>query len=86
MTMRVSTLFRSCEIPSSALVMRRVPSKRNGLVTTAIVKIPSSFLAISAIIGAAPVQVPPPIPPVIKTISVPAKTSLILSFDSSAAF
>ncbi len=83
--MRVSTLSRSRLIPSSALVIRRVPSKRKGLVTTAMVRILSSFLAIWAMMGAAPVQVPPPMPPVIKTMSVPSSTSLILSVDSLAA-
>ena len=83
--MRVSTFCRRRVKPSSARFIRRVPSNKNGLVTTAMVKIPNSFLAISAMMGAAPVQVPPPIPPVIKTISVSSKTSLILSRDSSAA-
>ena len=39
--------------------MRFPPSKGNGLVTTATVKIPKS-LATSATIGAPPVPVPPP--------------------------
>jgi len=56
-----------------------------GLVTTATVRIPI-FLAIWAITGAAPVQVPPPSPPVIKIISLPRINFSISSFDSSAAW
>ena len=55
--------------------MRLSPSKRKGIVTMATVSKPSS-LAAFAIIGAAPVPVPPPIPAVIKTILVlPSSTS-----------
>ena len=48
-------------MPDSALRMRVLPSKANGLVTTAMVRIPMSR-AISATTGAAPVPVPPPMP------------------------
>ena len=61
-----------------------VPSNSKGFVTTATVKIPSSF-ATWATIGAAPVPVPPPIPAVIKTMSVPLSISLSLSLSSRAA-
>ena len=61
-----------------------MPSSSKGLVTTATVKIPSS-LATCATIGAAPVSVPPPMPAVTKTISVPFNISLNLSLSSRAA-
>ena len=62
------------------------PSVEKGIVTTPTVKISVSF-ATSAIIGAAPVPVPPPIPAVIKSIFVLAsKSSFTLSILSSAAF
>ena len=83
-TIRVSTLVLRISMPSSALTMRRVPSKVKGLVTMATVRAPTS-LATSAMTGAAPVPVPPPMPAVIKTISESTKNSLIFSRDSSAA-
>ena len=86
MTIRVSTLSLRFSIPSSAWTRRRAPSKRKGLVTTATVRAPTSFLAISAMMGAAPVPVPPPSPAVMKTMSAPTRTSLIFSRDSSAAW
>ncbi len=52
--------------------------------TTPTVKIPSSRAA-WAIIGAAPVPVPPPMPAVIKHIWLPARWSTIVSILSSAA-
>ena len=61
-----------------------MPSSLKGLVTTATVKAPNSF-AIDAIIGAAPVPVPPPIPAVMKTISEPANNSSIAILSLSAA-
>ena len=64
--------------------MRLRPSKVKGLVTTAIVRAPTSFLAMSATIGAAPVPVPPPSPAVMKTMSAPASAALISSRLSSA--
>ena len=82
--MSVSTLSFKFMIPSSAVTIRLVPSNRNGFVTTAIVRAPCSF-AISAMIGAAPVPVPPPSPQVIKTISQSRKYSFNFSRDSSAA-
>jgi hypothetical protein len=60
-------------------------SKEKGFVTTHTVRIPNSFAA-CAITGAAPVQVPPHIPAVIKSISVSSKCLLISSIFSSAAF
>ena len=69
-TIKESTCFESSVIPDSALTMCLLPSNLNGLVTTATVRAPVSF-AISAIIGAAPVPVPPPIPAVINTMSDP---------------
>ena len=61
------------------------PSKENGLVTIPIVNAPDS-LAFFAIIGAAPVPVPPPIPHVIKTMSASLTISSISKIDSNAAF
>ncbi len=68
MTIKASTFSFKLATPPSAQIMRLVPSKTNGFVTTATVNAPTS-LATSAIIGEAPVPVPPPIPAVIKTIS-----------------
>ena len=61
-----------------------MPSKLKGFVTTPTVNAPCSF-AILAIIGAAPVPVPPPIPAVTKTISAPFSTFAIESESSIAA-
>ncbi len=61
----VSTNFCSCSIPASAARRRLAPSNWKGLVTTPTVRIPSSREA-RAMIGAAPVPVPPPIPAVMK--------------------
>jgi hypothetical protein len=65
-------------MPSSAVTMRRVPSKEKGFVTTETVSAPTS-LAACAIIELAPVPVPPPIPAVKKTISDPSIIFLIFS-------
>ena len=72
-------------MPSSAWRIRCVPSKSNGFVTTPTVSEPISFLAISAMTGAAPVPVPPPSPAVTKTMSAPLSASLMSSRDSAAA-
>ncbi len=53
--------------------------------TTPTVSAPISFLAISAITGAAPVPVPPPSPAVTNTMSAPLSASLMSSRDSAAA-
>ena len=53
--------------------------------TTPTVSAPISFLAISAITGAAPVPVPPPSPAVTNTMSAPFSASLMSSRDSAAA-
>ncbi len=71
-------------MPSSADFCRRKPSKRNGLVTTPMVSAPDSR-AISAMIGAAPVPVPPPMPAVMNTMSLSASALVSSSRDSSAA-
>ena len=82
----MSTNFLSSATPSSAYFFLNPPSVEKGLVTTPTVKIPFP-LAISAITGAAPVPVPPPIPAVKKSILVFASnSSIILSSLSSAAF
>lgn len=54
------------------------------LVTTATVRMPAS-MHVSAITGAAPVPVPPPIPAVMNTMWDPSIISKISSFDSNAA-
>ena len=55
-----------CSMPYSALRMRWRPSNRKGLETTPMVRMPISR-AISAMTGAAPVPVPPPMPQVTNT-------------------
>src|SRR5215467_2125612 len=83
-TMTVSTApTRSCSA-CSACIMRRLPSKTNGFVTTATLSAPSS-LASEATTGAAPLPVPPPRPEVMKIMSAPSSASMILSVSSSAA-
>jgi len=84
MTIRVSTHSLSRARPSSATRRRRVPSKVNGLVTTPTVRMPIS-LASLAITGAAPVPVPPPMPPVTNRRSVSVSRALISSLASRAA-
>ena len=83
MTIRASTSFSRSSNPFSAMRILCWPSKKNGLVTTATVKTPCS-LAIRAMIGDAPVPVPPPIPQAMKTISAPLTISCISSLLSSA--
>ncbi len=83
-TISVSTFSLSFWIPASACTERRRPSKANGRVTTPMVSAPSDF-ATSAITGAAPVPVPPPLPAVMNTMSAPRRDSRISSMCSSAA-
>ena len=71
-------------MPTSAASARREPSKPNGFVTTPTVSAPISR-AIRATIGAAPVPVPPPAPAVMKIMSLPFSSALILSYSSIAA-
>ena len=80
----VSTASRSSWSPRSACSMRRRPSNLKGLVTTAIVRAPSSVARL-AMTGAAPVPVPPPRPVVTNTMSAPSSVSISLSVSSSAA-
>ena len=82
--MIVSTQPRNSAKPSSAWVIRFLPSTVKGFVTTATVSAPSS-MASAAMTGAAPVPVPPPKPVVTKTISAPSNTSIILSVSAIAA-
>ena len=84
MAINVSTCFLKFSIPVSAFFFLWGPSKENGFVTIPTVSIPIS-LANSAMIGAAPVPVPPPIPAVMNNMSVPSNMCLIFSFASSAA-
>ena len=85
MRIRVSTFLRSLSIPSFANWSFLRPSNANGVVTTATVRMLRP-LASSATTGAAPVPVPPPIPAVMNTMSVPSRISRISSLLSSAAF
>ena len=71
-------------MPSKAVFMRFDISNLNGVVTTPTTRTFIS-LAASAITGAAPVPVPPPMPAVTKSISAPAINSLIFSRLSLAA-
>mmetsp|Transcript_3526 Transcript_3526/g.13917 ORF Transcript_3526/g.13917 Transcript_3526/m.13917 type:complete len:264 (-) Transcript_3526:347-1138(-) len=79
-----SAASRSLASEDSKFRRRVGPSKRNGLVTTAIVRAPAS-MASSATTGAAPEPVPPPSPAVTKTMSAPSTSSLMSFRDSSAA-
>src|SRR5262245_22486177 len=72
-------------MPASACSARLRPSKANGLVTTATVRMPRSF-AIEATTGAEPVPVPPPSPAVTNTMSAPSITFWRRSRSSRAAF
>ncbi len=83
-TIMVSAERFSSASPSSAWRIRFFPSKRKGLVTMATVSAPISR-AISAITGAAPVPVPPPMPAVMNTRSAPSKALRISSRFSSSA-
>src|SRR5712692_2011846 len=84
MTITVSTQPTSSVSACSAWSMRRLPSKANGLVTTATESAPSSP-ASDATTGAAPLPVPPPRPAVMKIMSAPSSASMIFSVSSSAA-
>mmetsp|Transcript_17634 Transcript_17634/g.31834 ORF Transcript_17634/g.31834 Transcript_17634/m.31834 type:complete len:218 (-) Transcript_17634:506-1159(-) len=83
-TMTVSTCCLRRAMASTACFMRRLPSKRKGLVTMPMVSEPAS-LATSATTGAAPDPVPPPMPLVTKQRSVPSTMAAISSRLSSAA-
>ncbi len=64
--------------------MRFSFSNRKGLVTTATVRMPM-VEAWLAIIGDAPVPVPPPIPQVMNTMCAPSRVLMMMSVSSSAA-
>ena len=83
-TISVSTFSLSLSIPSIAFLIRGLPSKPNGFVTTPTVRIPR-LRAISATTGAAPVPVPPPIPHVTNTMLASLMMSTISSLFSSTA-
>ena len=84
-TSRASTCLLISSTPSSAWSIFLSPSQRNGIVTMPIVRM-SISLAVCAMIGAAPVPVPPPIPAVMNTILVPSfSMALMSSMLSSAA-
>ena len=89
MTSKASTCLLISSTPSKAWSIFLGPSNKNGMVTIPTVRIPIS-LAVLAMIGAAPVPVPPPIPAVMNTILHPSfnifLTSSMLSFVASRAF
>ncbi len=78
-----STFWLRASMPFNAYSYRFLPSNSKGIVTIPTVSTPK-FLEISAITGAAPVPVPPPIPAVINTICVSSESSFsnsaVLSF------
>ena len=84
MVIKESTYCVNSSIPLSAISPRFRPSKENGRVTTATVR---TFISLAncATTGAAPVPVPPPIPAVMNTMSVPRNISTIKSVSSNAA-
>src|SRR6059036_3114389 len=84
MTMVVSLNLRSLSRPASAFSIRMRPSDLNGIVTTPIVRAPSS-LATRATYCAEPVPVPPPMPAVMNTTWEPRRKSRISSSFSWAA-
>ena len=83
-TIMVSAARLSSARPCSACFIRFLPSNKKGLVTMAMVSAPISR-AISAMRGAAPVPVPPPIPAVMNTRSAPSSALRISSRFSSSA-
>mmetsp|Transcript_15222 Transcript_15222/g.35401 ORF Transcript_15222/g.35401 Transcript_15222/m.35401 type:complete len:284 (+) Transcript_15222:196-1047(+) len=83
-TISVSTFVRNISVARAAHSARLRPSNEKGLVITPTVRQPIS-LAISAITGAAPEPVPPPMPAVTKTRSAPLTISRMASLLSSAA-
>ncbi len=82
-TISESTCGASSSRPCSAIFIRLEPSKVNGLVNTATVRMPRPR-ATSAITGAAPVPVPPPMPAVMNTMCEPATASSMRSRSASA--
>ena len=83
-TNKASTFFEIASTPSKAWSIFLFPSNWNGMVTMPTVRM-FFFLASRAIIGAAPVPVPPPIPAVIKAIFVPSESILSISSRLSSA-
>src|SRR5207249_3845523 len=81
----VSTCLRISAMPISAWRIRLRPSNRNGFVTMPIVRAPRSR-AICAIMGDAPVPVPPPMPHVTNTRSAPCRACSTSSRFSSIAW
>ena len=71
-------------MPSRARFIRFGPSKLKGSVTIPTVRMPNSR-EICEITGAAPVPVPPPIPPVMNTISAPSNRDVMASRSASIA-
>src|SRR6266568_3631417 len=81
----VSTCLRISAMPISAWRIRLRPSNRNGLVTIPIVRAPRSR-AICAMMGDAPVPVPPPMPQVTNNMSAPCSACSTSSRFSSIAW
>ena len=88
MTRRASTLRLISSTPSRAWSIFLSPSQRKGMVTMPTVRM-SISLVMRAMVGAAPVPVPPPMPAVMNTILVPSfsifLTSSMLSSVASLA-
>src|SRR5438034_1586680 len=84
-TTMVSTCFFISAIPISAWRIRFRPSNRNGFVTMPMVRAPRSR-AICAMLGDAPVPVPPPMPQVTNTRSAPWRECSTSSRFSSIAW
>ena len=80
---KIIDISRNAQIFPQAKKRLFINNPLQNKVTIAIVKIPK-FFDISAIIGAAPVPVPPPIPATINNISVPNKTFFKISLSSKA--
>ena len=79
-----STLLASAPRCRRCATRCRLPSNLNGRVTTATVRMPR-LLAMSAMTGAAPVPVPPPMPAVMNSMSAPSIISAMRSRSSIAA-
>ena len=84
MTSRASTCLLISSTPSSAWSIFLSPSQRKGMVTMPMVRM-SISLAVCAMMGAAPVPVPPPIPAVMNTILVPSFSIFLMSSILSSA-
>ena len=83
-TSRASTCLLISSTPSRAWSIFLLPSNRKGMVTIPTVRI-SMSLAVLAMIGAAPVPVPPPIPAVMNAMRHPSFSIFLMSSMLSSA-